>query len=465
MYEIYIAIILHLCDFNALVINNRFNLLYFRYQNMNYQETIDFLFQQLPIFQRQGKAAYKANLDNTHAFDAYLNYPHRSFKSIHVAGTNGKGSVSHMLARVLQEAGYKTGLHTSPHMLDLRERVKVNGVMMEQEFVVEFVETHRAFILELQPSFFEMMVMMAFDYFRQQKVDVAIIEVGMGGRLDSTNILKPDLCLITNIGLDHVQFLGDSLPKIAAEKAGIIKPDTPVVIGEKHPETAEVFTNKALEVKAPLFFAEEHFHVNEVNYANNHQNLKIANNGKSVELSLDLLGRYQQKNVLTALCGLQQLMQLGYKIEEQDIKMGLSQVIATTGLLGRWQKVQESPLLIADTGHNKEGLTYIVEQIAEQKFEKLHMVIGLVNEKDAEIILSLFPENAQYYLCQADIPRSMPLDQLKATAERLHLHFDGYDSVNSAVQNALQHANEADMIYIGGSTFVVAEALQKLQPI
>ncbi len=424
---------------------------------MNFEETVAFLYNQLPVFQRQGKSAYKDNLDNTLALDAYFNHPHQNFKSIHVAGTNGKGSTSHMLASVLQEAGYRVGLYTSPHLVDMRERIKVNGQMMEKDFVVDFVANNSAYIQELKPSFFELMVMMSFEYFKQQKVDVAIMEVGMGGRLDSTNIINPEVSVITNIGLDHTQFLGDTLQKIAGEKAGIIKADIPVVIGESQVETRSVFEQKAASVNAPIYFAQDIYPEVQSTLEGTLQHITL----KDQTFDLDLLGGYQKQNLRTALVAISILQQKGFSFSVTQIKKGLSQVIANTGLNGRWQVLQQNPLTVCDTGHNKEGLRYVVEQIKQTSYQKLHMVLGMVSDKDAASTLALLPNDAQYYLCQPEIPRAMEVNILAESAQNIGLSFSIHPKVADAIQAAQHAASANDFIFIGGSTFVVAEALEK----
>jgi len=405
---------------------------------MDFNQTIEFLYKQLPVFQRIGKSAYKDNLDNTHALDTRFGHPHQRFKTIHVAGTNGKGSTSHMLASVLQEAGYNVGLYTSPHLVDMRERIRVNGTMVEQQYVVDFVQDNLEFILELKPSFFELMVLMALTYFESKKVDVAVMEVGMGGRLDSTNIIHPELSVITNIGLDHTQFLGDTLQKIAAEKAGIIKPGIPVVVGERQPEIEQVFIETARKNSSKIVFASDHPH--------NYQS--------------DLTGIYQQKNIGTALTALGVLNGSSFEFTEEHLRSGLLNVVRNTGLMGRWQVLGQQPPVVCDTGHNKEGLQYVVQQIASTPHKNLHLVLGMVNEKDAEAILNLFPKNATFYLCQPKIPRAMPLARLVEAANKLHLNHTPYETVEMARRAATANACNEDLVFVGGSTFVVAEVLE-----
>jgi len=407
---------------------------------MDYQECIRWLFGQLPMYQRQGKAAYKANLDNTIAFANHLGNPEHKFKSVHVGGTNGKGSVSHMLASVFQESGFKVGLYTSPHLIDFRERIKINGELIPEQEVLQFVETHQDFMKEQQLSFFEMTVGMAFSYFAEQKVDIAIIEVGLGGRLDSTNIIIPELSIITNISLDHTAFLGNTLAKIAAEKAGIIKPNTPVIIGEFHPETFPVFEEKAEEVEAPFFLADQ----------------------KKVYKEYAHLVKFQQKNLITLI---ESLMVLGkqFDISEEAIQQGIAKVSQNTGLLGRWQVLQQQPKVICDTGHNPAGISLIVEELAKESYSQLHLVIGMVNDKDVSSILKLLPKKATYYFCQPSIPRALSSEILYKEAQYLDLKGSCFSTVEMAYLSALQASKKDDLIFVGGSTFVVADLLVYLQ--
>ena len=395
------------------------------------------MFSALPMYQRQGKAAFKKDLSNTLAFCKHLNEPQDQFKSIHVGGTNGKGSCSHMLASILQEAGYKVGLYTSPHLKDFRERIKINGLMIEESRVIRFVEENKAFIEELKPSFFEMTVALAFDYFATEKVDIAVIEVGLGGRLDSTNVILPETSLITNIGYDHMDMLGDTLPLIAKEKAGIIKRDVPVVIGEKHHETKEVFINKAKEVNASLFFAED---------------MEVE-----IDYELDLKGAYQAKNKQAVVATIAQLKEKGWSISENHIASGLSQVIKNTQLMGRWQILNNIPLTICDTGHNKEAFQYIIDQLERLEFENLWMVLGFVREKNIEELLGMLPRAAHFIFTEANIPRALSLTDLQLKVERMGIKAKYVSDVNDAITLAKQNASDSDVIYIGGSTFVVAE--------
>jgi len=405
---------------------------------MTYQDTVNWMFKQLPMYQNQGKSAYKANLDNTHLLADYLNHPENSFKSIHVAGTNGKGSTSHMLASILQEGGYKVGLYTSPHLKDFRERIKINGKEISEEFVVEFIDEHKLFFESNTLSFFEMTVGMAFDYFSKEKVDIAIIEVGMGGRLDSTNIITPEVSVITNIGLDHTQFLGTTLEAIAKEKGGIIKPNIPVVIGETQIETEAVFREISKDRNSKIFFAD-----------------------KDIEdvLESDLKGYYQQKNIKTVLKAISIIQNSGYHISDENIKNGLLNVVKNTGLNGRWQILSEHPKIICDTAHNKEGLNYVMQQLNDEAFNKLHMVFGVVNDKELESILPILPKNAEYYFCKPNIPRGKDVEELQHQFLQNGFNGKSYSSVIEAFETAKENAAHDDLIYVGGSTFVVAEII------
>jgi len=405
---------------------------------MNYQKTLAYLFAQLPMYQRVGKAAYKVDLTNTYDLCKLLNNPENKFKSVHVAGTNGKGSTSHMLASILQEAGYKVGLYTSPHLKDFRERVKINGEMITEKEVISFVEKYKSDFEKMNLSFFEWTVGLAFDYFANQKVDIAIIETGLGGRLDSTNVVTPEVSVITNIGIDHTQFLGDTLGKIAVEKAGIIKPNVPVVIGETQKETTAIFQNKAEQGKSPIQFADA----------------LIKNT-----LQTDLKGVYQQKNIKTCLAVSNCLIDKGWRISKNNIEIGLQNVVKNTGLLGRWQVLSENPLTICDTGHNEEGVKELVGQIKNTAYNKLHFIFGAVNDKSIEKVLELLPKAALYYFCAAKIPRAMPVKELMKVAKQKGLNGMAYDSVETALSAAKANALGNDLIFIGGSTFVVAEVV------
>ena len=402
---------------------------------MTYQETTTWLFNQLPMFQMQGASAYKKDLTNTLLLVEHLQHPETKFKSIHVAGTNGKGSTSSMLASILQKAGYKVGLYTSPHLKDFRERIRINSEMISEDFVVDFVAQNKSFFEDNQLSFFEMTVGLAFDYFAKEQVDVAVIEVGMGGRLDSTNVITPLVSVITNIGFDHTQFLGDTLPKIAAEKAGIIKSNIPVVIGEYSEETKLVFTAKAKLENAPIYFAQDN---------------------PEVTFECALLGDYQVHNKKTVLQAIE-LLQSQFDIDEKHIKLGLKNVIQNTGLLGRWQILKQKPFAVCDTAHNSHGLKIVLNQIQKHHFETLHIVLGVVNDKDLDSILPLFPKSAKYYFCKPNVPRGLEAEILKQKASHFSLFGEVFNSVSEAYGEAVNSAKDSDFIYIGGSTFVVAE--------
>lgn len=405
---------------------------------MNYSETLDWLFSQLPMYQRVGQAAYRKDLRNIKILAEYLEHPEQQFKSIHIGGTNGKGSCSHMLASVLQEAGYKVGLYTSPHLKDFRERVRINGQMISKAKVVDFVTKHRAFFEDHHLSFFEMTVGLAFQTFAEEKVDIAIIEVGMGGRLDATNIITPELSVITNIGFDHTRFLGDTLPKIAREKAGIIKPNIPVVIGEMHPETEPVFRKVAKENSSEIYFAE--FYAFEL-------------------LDCDLKGVYQLKNQQTVLQAIEILNSKDWKISDNAKAKGLSHVVKNTGIQGRWQVISDQPLCVADTAHNIEGIIYVAMQLTTIHYNKLHMVMGFVNDKDVKSILSLFPQEASYYFSAPDIPRAKPVEELKKELQDMPFQKLYFSRLKTALEHAKSQAQPKDVIFIGGSIFTVAELL------
>lgn len=405
------------------------------------------------MFQRVGSAAYKPDLTNTLKLCAALGNPHQKFKSIHVAGTNGKGSTSHMLAAILQTAGYKTGLYTSPHLKEFTERIRINGDEVEKEFVVDFVKRIKPEIEKLKPSFFEITVAMAFDYFAQQQVDIAIIETGMGGRLDSTNVITPILSVITNISWDHKELLGDTLQKIGSEKAGIIKSGVPVVISENQPQVAEVFESKATETKSELISASDQYTVKRVSSGK----FEVTGNGKQQTIDLDLLGIYQAKNIKGVLCAVDELNSLGYSITNDDLLGGFRNVITLTGLKGRWQKLGEHPLTICDTGHNEAGIAEIISQIKETPHSKLHWVIGVVKDKDVSTILSLLPKNASYYFCEASLPRALPAKELYEKAKSIGLNGIVVEDVNAAIRAARESSSPDDLILIAGSTFVVAE--------
>ena len=429
-----------------------------------YQEILDYLYSQLPMFQRTGAAAYKNNLDNTIRLDEMFGYPHQSFKSIHVAGTNGKGSVSHMLASVLQEAGYKTGLYTSPHLKDFRERIRVNGEMISKEAVVKFTESFLSMNETelLEPSFFELTVSMAFDYFRYKQVDVAVIEVGLGGRLDSTNIITPEVSVITNISFDHMALLGNTLQKIATEKAGIIKQAIPVVIGETDAEPKTVFEETAAKKNSALYFADQFYQVS-YTYpsANGKQSMDICglHGWAFKDLEVDLMGKYQQLNVPTVLKTIDGLNEKGWNITEEHIRQGIAHTIRNTGLMGRWQIIGQQPTIICDTGHNQAGIKQVVDQLNQTAWEKLHMVIGMVNDKDQEEVLALLPTHAHYYFTKASIPRAAEPEVLLAKAVPFGIKGECYPTVRQALSAALANAGKNDLVFVGGSTFVVAEIL------
>tara|TARA_Y100001933_G_C19013891_1_gene570341 strand:+ start:11228 stop:12439 length:1212 start_codon:yes stop_codon:yes gene_type:complete len=403
---------------------------------VTYKETLDWMFGQLPMYQQKGAVALNAKLDNIVHFCNLLHNPEDKFKSIHVAGTNGKGSSSHMLASILQEAGYKVGLYTSPHLRDFRERIKINGKVVSKKFVKDFIAEHKTFFEYNGLSFFEMTVGMAFSYFAVEKVDIAVIEVGLGGRLDSTNIIVPEVSLITNIGIDHTQFLGDTLEKIALEKAGIIKPKVPVVVSETQPETRTIFNLIAHQLKSEIVFADK----------------------ESIpEYETDLLGEYQKKNINGVVACIHQLK--NFDVSDDEISEGLKKVVENTGLLGRWQILQNNPLVVCDTAHNKEGLQLVLKQVEKQSYDQLHIVLGFVNDKDVKSVLALFPKEAKYYFVKPNIPRGMDASRLQELAKEEQLSGKVCKSVEKGLRKALKKAGNRDMIYVGGSTFVVAEVI------
>lgn len=432
---------------------------------MTYQETIDFLFTRLPMFSRIGEAAYKKDLTNTLALCEICDNPHHKFKSIHIAGTNGKGSVSHMLAAIMQTAGYKTALYTSPHLHDFRERIRINGSPVDEKYVIDFTQKMIPHIQEIEPSFFELTVAMAFSYFAAQKVDIAIIETGLGGRLDSTNVIQPELSIITNIGWDHMNLLGNTKTLIAGEKAGIIKARTPVVIGESLPETREVFENKSSEMQAPIFFAEEAYTILEYQIKNQ-TTLKIADTeGFELNFTLDLGGIYQLKNILPVLSAIQQLKIAGWHITDIHVKEAFTKVQLLTGLSGRWQRWENDPRIVLDVAHNEDGISQVIKQLAISNFNTLHIVIGMVKDKDIDNVLSILPENARYYFTQSSIPRALSADTLKQKASEYLLIGEANAKVEDAVAQARKNANENDMILICGSVFIVGEAIEYLKKI
>ncbi|MGE0932310.1 bifunctional folylpolyglutamate synthase/dihydrofolate synthase [Peijinzhouia sedimentorum] len=426
---------------------------------MNFTEVVEYLYSQLPMFQRVGASAFKKDLSNTIALCNYLGNPHRKFKTVHIAGTNGKGSTAHSLAAVLQAAGYKTGLYTSPHLKSFTERIRVNGIEIPEEKVIEFVEKHKPFIEELKPSFFELTVAMAFDHFAQEQVDIAVIEVGMGGRLDSTNVIEPLLSVITNIGLDHKEFLGNTLPEIAFEKAGIIKPNKPVVISQTQSETKEVFLKKAREGNSPIQFADTIYKVDKLSDQTESGLYSVhtfASNSKEV-IPFQLLGDYQTYNLPGILVAIDELQKLGFSIAKEAIHQGLANVTSLTGLKGRWQTLSEYPLTICDTGHNEDGIRMVMAQLKALPKAKLHIVIGMVRDKDIDGVLNLFPKDATYYFTQAQIPRAMEAEELCKKAGKFQLFGEAYQEINEAIRAAKSNATNDDVIFIGGSTFVVAE--------
>lgn len=433
---------------------------------MTYQQTLDYLFARLPMFHRVGAAAYKANLDNTIKIVELLGKPHQKIKCIHVAGTNGKGSSSHMLAAVLQQAGYKTGLYTSPHLVDFRERIKINGKMIPKNYITDFVEKHKESFELIEPSFFEWTVGLAFDYFAKEEVDVAIIEVGLGGRLDSTNVIKPKVSLITNISFDHINLLGDTLEKIAAEKAGIIKSRVPVVISQYQSESGPLFNAVAKELKSPIEFADKQFKIIDHKILNGFLNTTVLNKktNSTLNIDLDLTGSYQLKNLLGVLKTLEFVEEAGFMISPEDIKTGLKQVIKTTGLNGRWQTISEKPLMITDTGHNEDGIKNVIHNLKSTTYNHLHFVFGAVNDKDVSKILQLLPKEATYYFTKANIPRALNENELLEQAQKLKINGKAFTTVKSAIDAAKKAYKKNDLILIGGSTFVVGDALAETVP-
>jgi dihydrofolate synthase / folylpolyglutamate synthase len=422
---------------------------------MNYRQTLQYLYDQLPMFQRIGAAAYKADLGNTIALCSVLGNPENTFRSVHIAGTNGKGSTSHLIASVLQSAGLKTGLYTSPHLKDFRERIRINGKKIPKSYVTAFVKRYKHHFSDIHPSFFEYTAVMAFQYFSDEKVDIAVIETGMGGRLDSTNVVTPVLSVITNISNDHSAFLGDTLQKIAGEKAGIIKKGIPVVIGETQQEVGEVFLAKAAAMHAPIIFADQNPDRDSVPFGRD--GVPVGRDG--VPVRSPLKGAYQQKNIIAAYQAIQILRKSGFNISEEHIRHGFRNVIRQTGIQGRWQVISRKPKAICDIGHNEAGIRYILEQLKLEEFEKLHWVFGLVNDKDADSILKLLPQDAVYYFCKANIPRGLDAGELGKYAMKLGLQGEVYPSVKEAYHAARIAAGVNDLIFVGGSTFIVAEVL------
>jgi dihydrofolate synthase / folylpolyglutamate synthase len=431
---------------------------------MNYQQTIDYLFSQLPMYQRIGPAAYRANLDNTIALSKHLGNPEKKFRSIHIAGTNGKGSVAHMLASVLRQAGYKTGLATSPHLKDFRERIKINGALIPKDYVVEFVEKNSAFFEKLRPSFFEMTMALTFEYFASEGVDAAVIETGLGGRLDSSNIINPELSVITNIGFDHTHLLGDSLEKIAAEKAGIIKEGVPVVIGRTQAETFHVFQNVSKKKQSRLIAADSLFHVLETKTISfegvGYTRIELGVAGETQSVLIDLQGQYQAENLVCAMTAIQVLnLENKYELSEEAVKTGLRRIVANTGMQGRWQQIGDQPKVICDAAHNADGMKYVVKQLGSMIHDRLHIVFGMVDDKERAAILKLLPSNGIYYFCNPSVPRGLKAEILAGEAINYGLKGLVYKSVREALDNAKMNASENDLIFVGGSTFVVAEVL------
>lgn len=428
---------------------------------MSYQQTLDYLFARLPMYQRVGVAAYKADLHNTLKIAEILGKPQQKIKTIHVAGTNGKGSSSHMLAAVLQQCGYRTGLYTSPHLLDFRERIKINGKMIPKNYVTDFVSKYKVAFEVIEPSFFEWSVGLALDYFAKEEVDVAIMEVGLGGRLDSTNIITPEACLITNISFDHMNLLGDTLEKISLEKAGIIKPRVPVVVSQYQSESASIFSARARELRAPLEFGDKNYRILATKKTGDKMEVRLLNKKTAAEESylLDLTGTYQLKNLLGVLNLLGFIEKSGFMIEPGNVYKALQQVVKLTGLQGRWQTLGEKPLMIADSGHNEDGIKQVLNNLDTLTYNELHFVFGAVNDKDITKILGLLPRTAKYYFVRASIPRALDEQELKKSAAAFKLNGSAYASVAEGLKAAKKAAAKSDLILIGGSTFVVADAL------
>ena len=425
---------------------------------ITYLQALDYMYTHLPMFQRIGSAAYKANLDNTWTICNLLNNPQNHFKSIHIAGTNGKGSTSHMLAAAFQEAGYKTGLYTSPHLKDFRERIKINGKMISRNYVANFVEQYQQDFNRIQPSFFEMTVGLAFKYFADKNVDIAIIETGLGGRLDSTNVINPLMSIITNISMDHMALLGNTLPLIACEKAGIIKPNTPIIIGETQAAVKSIFVQKAKENKAKIYFSDKQFVVSKHKQSGF---LQVSHQHKIYfeKLNPQLKGIYQSKNIATVLQAIKLSNSLGFKITKTQAKSAIQKVVDTTGLLGRWQILQNKPLCIADTGHNEAGIKMVLQQIKQTPHQQLHFVLGMVNDKDISKILGMLPKNASYYFCKANIPRGLDASELSQLASTFKLKGNIFKTVKKAYNAAKKQAKKNDLVFVGGSTFTVAEVV------
>ena len=428
---------------------------------MTYQEATTYLFTAAPLFQNIGAGAYKEGLSNTHLLDEHFGHPHEKFRTIHVGGTNGKGSTSHTLAAILQSQGFRVGLYPSPHLVDFRERIRVNGVMIPEKRVISFVEQERSFFEPLHPSFFELATALAVQYFAEQKVDVAVIEVGLGGRLDCTNIIHPDLSIITNISFDHIQFLGNTLPKIASEKAGIIKQGVPAIIGEAGEEDVRmVFEQEAEKVGTRLIFAEEEKEL--ISYTYSPTQGYTYQTKTYGELHGQLSGFCQEKNTRTILAAVNELNKISYGISTASVAKGMNQVCQLTGLMGRWQTISNNPLTICDTGHNVGGMQYITKQLKETPHQRLHIIIGMVNDKDVNTVLSMLPKDAVYYFTQASVKRAMPVEEFAQKAEKHDLHGNSYANVELAYRAAKQNAEKNDLIFVGGSTFIVADMLNNI---
>lgn len=428
---------------------------------MDYQETLEYLYSRLPMFTRIGAVAYKKDLHNTIVLCEQLGNPQNKFKSIHIGGTNGKGSTSHMLSSILQQAGYKTGLYTSPHLIDFRERIRINGEMISKDFVVAFTEKTKTIVDEISPSFFEVTVAMAFSYFAEKTVDIAIIEVGLGGRLDSTNVITPELSVITNISLDHTNILGNTVKEIAFEKAGIIKANVPVIIGEYNAETAEIFNIKAKSLESPITYANENLNIAEKSFDTEKLTITVRNNHEVVytDLELDLNGSYQLKNVLSVLEAVKILREIGYTIDDSHVYSGLKNVKILTGLQGRWSIIGHNPLIICDTGHNEAGIREVVNNLNRLQFQRLHIVLGMVKDKDITSVLAQLPKDAAYYFCSPNLERALAAEELMKLAALQNLSGESYSSVSTAFEHAKENASPKDIIFVGGSTFVVAEVL------
>lgn len=426
-----------------------------------YTEAIDYLYSRLPMFTRDGASAYKKDLERTIALCQALGDPQNKYKTIHVGGTNGKGSSSHMLASILSVAGYKTGLYTSPHLVDFRERIRINGQQIDAQFVLNYVNSQKELIESIQPSFFEATVAMAFDYFAVEQVDIAIIEVGLGGRLDSTNVIHPDVSLITNIGMDHMNLLGDTREEIAAEKAGIIKANTPAVISETHPNTAPIFIAKAKKENSPIIFADQIFKARRLSKENHYQRVEVTSNLGEEIFNIDLTGSYQLKNIVGVLAVVEELRKLGYILTNQQLHEGLSQVQQNTGLQGRWQTLSSDPLIICDTGHNEDGIKEVIKNLNDVHFDQLHIVIGAMKDKDLDHMLPYLPKDAIYYFSSPAMPRAMEAIELAEKGLRYGLHGIVCGTVANALSKAKTASTKGDLIFVGGSNFVVAEVLSE----